>query len=311
MWLRMLTASSNGCGLWYQRVWETAVDLSPVVEKIVVPSKRPSAKRRREADLESDDEPRHFRRVRIRCRQRAREEGRQDGAEFDTLSIPGGGTIRCVCGAQDDLGQLEDNPNSAPSARTARTWLIQCVDCRDWQHRSCVGTANGNDPPAYYCERCTQVKPVDGRLSEDVYAEMPQSPSPVHLYELGTRRTSLATSNISCICDSDKDDGWTVYCDLCDTWQHKRCYYPALSFADMESLDHLCANCNPRPLNAVDPIQQHRLTQTSPSRHPRAQAPQGDAALIGFMGRLRYPSLATKVGEVPLPESDDSDINDA
>ena len=162
----MLTAGSNGCGLWYQRVVETAVDLSPVVEKTVVPSKRSSAKRRREADLESDDEPRHFRRVRIRCRQRAREEARQDRAESDTLSVPGGGTIRCVCGAQDDLRQLEDSPYSALSARTVRTWLIQCVDCRDWQHRSCVGTANGNDPPAYCCARCTHQEPggIDQRL---------------------------------------------------------------------------------------------------------------------------------------------------
>ena len=45
-------------------------------------------------------------------------------------------------------------------------------------------------------------------------------------------------------------------------------------------------------------------------RHPKAQASQGDAVLIGFMGGLNHPDLATKAGEVPLPQSDDSDVDD-
>lgn len=46
-------------------------------------------------------------------------------------------------------------------------------------------------------------------------------------------------------------------------------------------------------------------------RHPKAQASQGDAVLIGFMGGLNHPDLATKAGEVPLPQSDDSDVDDS
>ena len=45
-------------------------------------------------------------------------------------------------------------------------------------------------------------------------------------------------------------------------------------------------------------------------RRPKAQASQGDAVLIGFMGGLNHPDLATKAGEVPLPQSDDSDVDD-
>lgn len=46
-------------------------------------------------------------------------------------------------------------------------------------------------------------------------------------------------------------------------------------------------------------------------RRPKAQASQGDAVLIACMGGLNYPDLATKVGEVPLPQSDDSDVDDS
>lgn len=119
-------------------------DVAPVVRKTGAPFKQPLLKRRREEDSESDDEPRQFRRVRIRCRQRTRRPISQAEAEFETLD-PGKEIIKCVCGIRD----------YAPSAGSIRSWLIQCVECKVWQHRSCVGTANGNDPPkGFYCERC-------------------------------------------------------------------------------------------------------------------------------------------------------------
>lgn len=30
---------------------------------------------------------------------------------------------------------------------------------------------------------------------------------------------------IKCICGFQEDDGNTVYCERCDTWQHTECYY--------------------------------------------------------------------------------------
>lgn len=52
------------------------------------------------------------------------------------------------------------------------------------------------------------------------------------------------------------------------------------------------------------------LNSRDKKRHPKAQASQGDAVLIDFMGMLNHPDLATKAGEVPLPQFDDSDVDD-
>lgn len=154
----MLIASSKGCGLFYQRIVETVVDEPSVVEKTPVPLERPRPKGQQEADSQSDDEPRQFRRVRLRCLQQAENQGFPDEAESGTLSESGWGTIKCICGHIDH----------AQSVREARTWLIQCVDCKVWQHRSCVGTANGYDPPGgYYCEECREMKPIDSLVNED------------------------------------------------------------------------------------------------------------------------------------------------
>ena len=147
----MLIASSNRCGLSYQRVVETIADTS-VVQKPAVPFKRASSKRKQGTGSGSDDEPRHFRRVRMKCRQRARNQDRQDEAGSEALSDLG---IRCICGAKDTVRLLGDYSDPSLSVSMASTWLIQCIDCKVWQHRSCVGTANGNDPPSgYHCEQC-------------------------------------------------------------------------------------------------------------------------------------------------------------
>lgn len=74
----MLTVSSNGCGLLYQRIVETAADVTPIVPKNAAPIKRPSLKRRRIEDSDTDDEPGQFRRVRMRCRRGARKQNSQD-----------------------------------------------------------------------------------------------------------------------------------------------------------------------------------------------------------------------------------------
>ena len=143
----MLIASSNRCGLSYQRIVETiGYDASPAVPKTAITSKHPTVKRKREVGSESDDEPRHFRRVRMKCRQQARKEDCQDEAECEALSEFGERTVRCICGAQHYVRE---------NIASTRTWLIQCIRCKNWEHRSCVGTANGNDPPnGYYCEEC-------------------------------------------------------------------------------------------------------------------------------------------------------------
>ena len=50
---------------------------------------------------------------------------------------------------------------------------------------------------------------------------------------------------IKCICGFQDDDGNTVFCEKCETWQHIECYYPAKKVPDV----HNCADCEPRPLD--------------------------------------------------------------
>ena len=199
---------------------------------------------------------------------------------------------------------------------------------------------------------------------------------------------------IKCICGFKDDDGNTVYCERCNTWQHTECYYldeggvvPAKDV--LSSIDHFCADCKPRPLDAraaikrqvnrrayigskalwMQPNEQQSNAppekqtarimspydttdglieessqveptlvnaQPSPSpdylpppessptpsrmsrskrrergRRPKAQASQGDAVLIGYMGGLNNPDLASKPGEEPLDqESEESTDED-
>ncbi|KAI9678282.1 MAG: hypothetical protein M1817_006227 [Caeruleum heppii] len=77
-------------------------------------------------------------------------------------------------------------------------------------------------------------------------------PSPAHASN-GTLPPAAATveddsSTIKCFCDFNDDDGHTVLCEGCDTWQHVECYYPTHKVA--ADAVHNCIDCEPR---AVDP----------------------------------------------------------
>jgi uncharacterized protein len=59
---------------------------------------------------------------------------------------------------------------------------------------------------------------------------------------------------IKCICDFEDDDGNTVLCEKCDTWQHIECYYHGKKVPDI----HNCADCEPRSLDVKRATERQR-----------------------------------------------------
>ncbi|KIV84638.1 hypothetical protein PV11_00411 [Exophiala sideris] len=59
---------------------------------------------------------------------------------------------------------------------------------------------------------------------------------------------------IKCICIYADDDGNTVYCPKCDTWQHIECYYHGKKVPE----EHFCADCFPRDLDAKKATERQR-----------------------------------------------------
>jgi hypothetical protein len=51
---------------------------------------------------------------------------------------------------------------------------------------------------------------------------------------------------IKCFCGFPGDDGSTVLCEKCDTWQHIACYYKSTQYVPDV---HECTDCFPRPID--------------------------------------------------------------
>ncbi|KAI8960836.1 hypothetical protein F5Y11DRAFT_251386 [Daldinia sp. FL1419] len=71
---------------------------------------------------------------------------------------------------------------------------------------------------------------------------------------------------IKCICNFADDDGNTIYCEICDTWQHIECYYPLnIDEALREDFAHSCVECKPRPLDRQGAFNRQQLRRSKPS----------------------------------------------
>lgn len=102
---------------------------------------------------------------------------------------------------------------------------------------------------------------------------------------------------IKCICDYSDDDGNTIYCETCDTWQHIECFYPGrVDDASREEFDHSCADCKPRPFdrrhaterqrhqrqNKVSSENGDKKTKRPPSKSHKKKAKPSDVQVNGF-----------------------------
>ncbi|KAF1913186.1 hypothetical protein BDU57DRAFT_532267 [Ampelomyces quisqualis] len=63
------------------------------------------------------------------------------------------------------------------------------------------------------------------------------------------------SSTIKCICGFADDDGNTVLCEKCDTWQHIVCYYESAQHVPDV---HECADCSPRPIDSKGASEKQR-----------------------------------------------------
>ncbi|RMZ73454.1 PHD finger and SET domain-containing [Pyrenophora seminiperda CCB06] len=82
------------------------------------------------------------------------------------------------------------------------------------------------------------------------------------------------SSTIKCICGYSDDDGNTVLCEKCDTWQHIVCYYESAQHVPDV---HECADCLPRPVDAKSASEKQRIRREAHSsigeRKGRPKAP--------------------------------------
>ncbi len=75
---------------------------------------------------------------------------------------------------------------------------------------------------------------------------------------------------IKCICGFPDDDGYTVFCEGCETWQHAECYYSQKKVPDV----HNCTDCEPRPIDtrSANERQRRRRVKTDVGdRKPKRQ----------------------------------------
>lgn len=63
---------------------------------------------------------------------------------------------------------------------------------------------------------------------------------------------------IACICAYQTDDGNTIQCDKCLSWQHILCYYPPPADTPDEASAHYCLDCLPRQIDARKATERQR-----------------------------------------------------
>jgi len=93
---------------------------------------------------------------------------------------------------------------------------------------------------------------------------IPQLPSNA----TSTQPLDDAGGEIRCICEYNEDDGYTVCCDKCGTWQHVAC----MQLEDDIPSNYLCNTCSPRPVEAkrAKELQKQRRRDEKVNRRKRS-----------------------------------------
>lgn len=77
-----------------------------------------------------------------------------------------------------------------------------------------------------------------------------------------------SSGEIDCICEISEDDGFTICCDKCDTWQHLVC----VELTDENlPVEYYCPKCSPRLLDVskAKEIQRHRREELAKRSHKK------------------------------------------
>lgn len=69
---------------------------------------------------------------------------------------------------------------------------------------------------------------------------------------------------IKCICGYQDDDGNSVFCERCDTWQHTECYYAdehgrVPTGDELKDIEHFCTDCKPRRIDAKSAFHRQKI----------------------------------------------------
>ncbi|KAF2400547.1 hypothetical protein EJ06DRAFT_434184 [Trichodelitschia bisporula] len=168
-------------------------------------------------------------------------------------------TIKCFCGYSDDDGNT-----------------VFCELCRTWQHILCYYPGS-QVPEVHECVQC-HPRPYDARSAAErqrQFVHTAAKKEEMRRLDEQTRRdyerahaareeirrlqreheeAVAHAKTIKCFCGYSDDDGNTVFCELCRTWQHILCHYPGSQVPEV----HECVQCHPRPYDARSAAERQR-----------------------------------------------------
>lgn len=96
----------------------------------------------------------------------------------------------------------------------------------------------------------TEKPPTASTQSAPLVHPLVPAEKPSFKHAFAKTKPKKEEDSIQCICNYPDDDGNTIFCEECKTWQHIACYYPGRENEALEeAFRHSCADCEPRHLD--------------------------------------------------------------